>query len=282
MSGLSTAELEELSRVAAEVAREAAALVLTGWRSRPDVRLKHPKDLVTEWDLRSEALIVERLRARAPFPVLGEEGGLMGSVADEAAGGPASQPEDSLADYAGPTWVCDPIDGTTNFAHGHPIWCVSIGLMQGGAPLAGAVAAPTLSADWRGYLGGPALRSGEPARVSRTQELGQALIATGFPPDRERAPDNNFESFERVKRRARAVRRCGSAALDLCFVADGTYDGYWERRVCVWDLAAAAAVHRAAGGELTALSGGPVKLEQGHVLATNGRIHAELLSVLSA
>ncbi|MBX3182894.1 MAG: inositol monophosphatase [Polyangiaceae bacterium] len=274
MSGLSTVELRELSEVAAEVAREAAALVLTGWRSRPDVRLKHPKDLVTEWDLRSEALIVERLGARAPFPVLGEEGGLMGSMAD----GPA----DSTADRSGPTWVCDPIDGTTNFAHGHPIWCVSIGLMQGGAPLVGAVAAPTLATDWRGYVGGPALRSGEPVRVSATQELGQALIATGFPPDRERAPDNNFASFERVKRRARAVRRCGSAALDLCFVADGTYDGYWERRVCVWDLAAAAAVHLGAGGELTALSGGPVKLEQGHVLATNGRIHAELLSVLSA
>ncbi len=257
-------ELAELCAIATQVAAEAADLVLSAWRTRPEISKKQPKDLVTEWDLKSEQLILKRLGELAPFAVLAEESGLSG-----------------VGDASAPKWVCDPIDGTTNFAHGHPIWCVSIGLMQGDEPLCGAVVAPTIHTTWSGFKGGGAKRNDESVQVSRVGVLADALLATGFPPERDRAPYNNFESFERIKKRALAVRRCGSAAMDLCFVADGTYDGYWERRVHVWDLAAAAAIQLAAGGRLTALGGGPARLERGHVLATNGLVHDELLGLLA-
>lgn len=264
MAPPSSIELAELSAIATQVAAEAADLVLGAWRTRPEVSKKRPKDLVTEWDVKSEQLILKRLAELAPYAVLAEESGLTGE-----------------ADVAAPTWVCDPIDGTTNFAHGHPIWCVSIGLMYGDEPLCGAVVSPTIRTTWSGYKGGGAKRNGEAVQVSRTSVLAEALLATGFPPERDRAPYNNFESFERIKKRALAVRRCGSAAMDLCFVADGTYDGYWERRVHVWDLAAAAAIQLAAGGRLSALDGGPPRLERGHVLGTNGMVHDELLGLLA-
>lgn len=264
MAPPSSRELAELCVIATQVAAEAADLVLGAWRTRPEISKKRPKDLVTEWDLKSEQLILKRLAELAPYAVLAEESGLTGA-----------------ADEAAPRWVCDPIDGTTNFAHGHPIWCVSIGLMYGDEALCGAVVAPTIRTTWSGYKGGGAKRNDEQVAVSRTSVLAEALLATGFPPERGRAPYNNFQSFERIKKRALAVRRCGSAAMDLCFVADGTYDGYWERRVHVWDLAAAAAIQQAAGGRLTALDGGPARLERGHVLGTNGLIHQPLLDLLA-
>ena len=117
--------------------------------------------------------------------------------------------------------------------------------------------------------------------MSETSEIEQALVATGFPYDRSRAPDDNFGSFVRVKRVAQAVRRCGSAAVDLCLVADGTYDAYWERRLNAWDVAAGAAVVLSAGGKLTALDGGPVNLSVGHLIASNGHVHEALQGLLS-
>lgn len=263
---LSPAQLSELCSIAERVAIEAADVVLGAWRTRPEISKKQPKDLVTEWDLKSEQLILRRLAELAPFAVLAEESGLTDGAA---------------ADAADVRWVCDPIDGTTNFAHGHPIWCVSIGLMRGAEVLCGAVVAPTIATRWTGYAGGPAKRNAEVVQVSETIQLVDALVGTGFPPERDVAPYNNFATFERVKKQVRAVRRCGSAAMDLCFVADGTYDAYWERRVHVWDLAAAAAIHQAAGGQLSALDGSPAKLERGHVLASNGQIHAALLELLA-
>ncbi|MEB2312483.1 MAG: inositol monophosphatase family protein [Sorangiineae bacterium] len=250
---------EELARLAHEVAREAGALVLTGWRRHPRATLKARADLVTEYDLRSERLIRARLGERAPdLPI----------VAEEEGGEPAR----------GPTFYVDPLDGTTNFVHGHHFWAVSVGVLEGGEPVAGAVVAPALGVSWTGYRGGPALRDGAPCRVSATAALEDALVATGFPVDRARSPDDNFDSFVRVKRAAQGVRRCGAAAIDLCLVADGTYDGYWERRLHAWDLAAGAAVLLAAGGRVSALDGGPARLEVGHVIASNGLIHDALVA----
>ena len=251
---------QELARIALEVASEAGALLAKGWRTRPTAESKQSLvDLVTEWDLESERLIRERLAERAPgVPVVAEEhGGSRGS---------------------GPTFYCDPLDGTTNYVHGHPFWAVSIGVLDGATPVAGAVVAPSLGTTWVGW-GAQAERSGERCRVSSTTALGDALLATGFPPDRSQEPDNNFPAFTRVKRRCRGVRRCGSAAIDLCLVADGTYDGYWERRLHAWDVAAGAAIVLGAGGTLTALDGGPAKLEVGHLVASNGQIHQALLEL---
>lgn len=253
---------EELAQIAGVVAREAGALALASWRKRIAVAEKAARDLVTEADLASERLIRRRLSELAPeLPVVGEEEG-------GTAGGAR-------------VFYCDPIDGTTNYAHGHPIWSVSIGVMDGEEPLAGAVVAPALATEWLGWRGGVALRNGEPCHVSQTENIAQALIGTGFPRQRDREPDSNFASFVSVKRTCLGVRRCGSASIDLCFVADGTYDGYWERRLSTWDVAAGAAIVQAAGGRLSHLDGGPARLAEGHLLATNGRLHEPLRALIA-
>jgi myo-inositol-1(or 4)-monophosphatase len=246
--------------LALEVATAAATLLMSGYRQRPVPTKKAKHDLVTEFDLASEALIRERLSAATPD---------LGLIAEEGGG-----------EAKALSWYCDPLDGTTNFVHGHPFWCVSIGLLEQGTPVAGAVVAPALNLTWTGYQGGPALRSGAPCRVSETESLEDALCATGFPPDRRTAPGNNLDTFARVKKVVRGVRRCGSAAIDLCLVADGTYDAYWERRLNAWDLAAGAAMVLAAGGHITALEGGPVDLHVGQILASNGLIHQALQRVI--
>jgi myo-inositol-1(or 4)-monophosphatase len=253
--------LSELTRVALQAAEEAAALVLRGYRTGIASEEKARADLVTAYDLASERLLRERLRARTPeLPVVGEE---QGGTAD------------------GPTWYCDPIDGTTNFVHGHPFFCVSVGLMEQGRPLLGAVVAPALGTRWHGYVGGGAWRDQAPCRVSATRELSRALLATGFHPASLRSPPHdNLGSFASLLREARGIRRCGSAALDLCMVADGTYDAYWERALHAWDAAAGAALVLAAGGRLTDLRGGPAELSIGHIVASNGLVHDAVLALL--
>jgi len=255
------AEAQQLATIALRVAEEAAEIAAAGWRQRPAAAKKAPTDLVTEYDLRTERFIRTRLGELAPE---------VGIMAEEEGGSAGT----------GPVFYCDPIDGTTNFVHGHFFWAVSIGVIDAGVPIAGAVVAPSLHTSWMGWQGGRALRNGAPCGVSPTTRLGDALVATGFPPDRSREPDNNFSSFTRVKRAVRAVRRCGSAAIDCCLVADGTYDAYWERRLHVWDVAAGAAILLAAGGRLTALDGGPANLERGHVILSNGRVHDQLIPLV--
>ena len=267
---MSRGELSEAgyASLALEVATEAGALLRRGYRSRPTPTEKARRDLVTEFDLQSEALIVARLSAATPE---------LGLVAEE--GGGEAKPL---------SWFCDPLDGTTNFVHGHPFWAVSIGLLENGIPVAGAVVAPALGLSWVAHRGGAAKRSAlaanlpdEICHVSETSELEHALVGTGFPPDRQTAPQNNLDTFVRVKKVVRGVRRCGSAALDMCLVADGTYDAYWERRLNAWDLAAGAAMVLSAGGKLTALDGGPVDLTRGHLIASNGRVHGALQQLLA-
>jgi myo-inositol-1(or 4)-monophosphatase len=251
----------DLAKTALTVAREAGALALGSWRREISVSEKGLRDLVTEADIAAERVIRQRLLALTPdIPVVGEE-----------EGGDSDAPR---------VWYCDPIDGTTNYAHGHPIWAVSIGLMEGDISIAGAVVAPAIATEWVGWQGGVATRNGEPCRVSTTARIEDSLLATGFPRERERAPDNNFDSFVRVKKACRGVRRCGAAAVDLCFVADGTYDGFWERRLNAWDLAAGSAIVAAGGGRLSHLDGGPPRLGEGNIVATNGQIHDSLRSLL--
>jgi myo-inositol-1(or 4)-monophosphatase len=251
----------ELAGIALQVAEECAKIIVAGYRMRPAADKKGPVDLVTEFDLRSEQHLRNRLFELTPeIPLLAEERG--GSNVQELC------------------WYCDPLDGTTNFVHGHPFFAVSIGAMQGGVPTAGVVVAPVLNLTWVGYQNGLATRNGEPCEVSQTEVLDEALFATGFPLDRRHEPQNNFLAWASVKKQARGVRRCGSAAIDLCFVADGTYDGYWERSLHAWDLVAGAAIVLAAGGQVTALDGSAARLDIGNVVATNGRMHAPLLELL--
>ncbi|XXT18074.1 inositol monophosphatase family protein [Sorangium sp. So ce429] len=282
MSGRGPAELAELSGVALRVAEEAAALAQTGFRAGARVEEKGPHDLVTEFDRASEALIIARLGALTPgIAVVGEEQSASGATSARG----------------GLVWYVDPIDGTTNFVHGHPFWCVSIGLMDDDTPVAGAVVAPALGLRWTGFrprdpqppgagpelpaTAGEARRNGERCAVSTTASLQHAMVATGFPPVRDRAPDNNFDAFITVKRNAQAVRRCGSAAMDLCMVADGTYDAYWERRLHAWDVAAGSAIVRGAGGIITSLDGGLPDYHAGNIVASNGLVHAPIVALFS-
>jgi len=208
-------------------------------------------------------LIRELLAKRTPqIAIVGEEGG-----------GTRSE---------GLTWYCDPIDGTVNFAHGHPCFSVSIGLLDRGSPVAGAVVAPAMGLEWHGAAGQGAQRNGAPCYVSTNAEFSDSLLATGFSPVMRRAgaPEDNLAAFCRVMPHVRDIRRCGSAALDLCLVADGTYDAYWERKLSPWDTMAGAALVLAAGGKLTNLLGGPVDYSIGYLIASNGHVHDALLELV--
>jgi myo-inositol-1(or 4)-monophosphatase len=252
--------LAELTQIALEAADEAAALVMSGFRSGVAHTEKARSDLVTRFDVESEQLLRARLTERTGLPVVGEE-----------EGGRAS----------GPTWYLDPIDGTTNYVHGHPFFCVSVGLLDGGEPLAGAVVAPALHTRYHGHRGGGAFRDRTPIRVSATRELSQALLATGFHPASQwQPPHDNLGSFGALLPQCRGIRRCGSAALDACMVADGTYDAYWERKLSIWDCAAAAAIALAAGARITNLAGGPVELSIGHLVVSNGHVHDAIVAAL--
>ncbi len=254
-------ELAELRDATLSIASEAAALVMTGYRNPGAIQKKGRIDLVTDYDMRSEALILERLTRLCPGDTL---------IAEETRQGQAS----------GRAWYVDPIDGTTNFAHGHPFFCVSIGLYDGAQPLLGVIHAPALGVVWSCAAGMGAFRNAVACHVSETSALSEALLATGFPYDRATSPDNNFTEFTTIKRLSRGVRRCGSAALDLAFVADGTYDGYWEQKLKAWDMAAGAALVKEAGGHLTDYAGGAGDPRNGQLIATNGHIHRELLDVV--
>ena len=190
---LGTFDFPALLGAALEAAREAAALVQTGWRNHPTAAHKRARvDLVTQFDRRSETLLRERLTRTTPFPVVGEEeGGRRASESERA------------------TWFVDPLDGTTNFVHGHPFWCVSLGLVAGSTPLLGVVVAPSLHVEWTAVPGSPPLRNGVPCAVSDVALLEDALLATGFPYDRRTNPDNNFDAFVAIKKKCQAVRRCG-------------------------------------------------------------------------
>ena len=269
MSGIATMkEREELLAIALDVARQAAKIVEKGWRRgvRPDH--KGRVDLVTEFDRKSEDFLREALHAKTKFSVVGEEGG----AEPDAVGGP--------------TWYVDPIDGTTNFVHGHPFYCVSVGLVDGAESILGAIVAPALACEWKGIAGlhdspGISLRNGEPCRVSDADRFVDSLLATGFPYEGRDGPNSNFEAFVSIKKQCQAVRRCGSAALDMCLVADGTYDGYWERGLKPWDVAAGAAIVRAAGGRLSLYDASDLDVRRGEVIATNGKIHAALIDALA-
>ena len=246
------------------VARGSAAILMEGYRRPVEVEHKGPIDLVTRWDRASEDALRAALGRAFPGVAL---------VAEESAAGGAPE---GLALWA------DPLDGTTNFVHGHPFFAVSIALADGPELLAGAVVAPALGHAWHAARGHGAWRDGAPCRVSATAALDRALLATGFPYDNATNPLDNFAEFAALTRRSRGVRRCGAAALDLCLTADGTFDGYWERFLKPWDLAAGALVVREAGGRTSDLSGGAEDFRAGWMVASNGRVHDALVAALAA
>jgi myo-inositol-1(or 4)-monophosphatase len=263
--------------IARQVAAEASAFLrgAAGNVGRIDTKTS-VKDLVTEWDRRTEDLIRGRLQALTPaVPLLGEEGG---AWVPEAVPGGAPAGRGQTHDR----WLIDPIDGTVNFAHGLPIFAVSIALERRGRPLAGAVYAPALGWEFYGHRGGGAFLNGERLAVSQVPSLERALLTTGFPYDRATNPDNNFDRWEHFQRRAGACRRLGAASLDLCLVARGTFDGYWENQLHPWDIAAGIVLVEEAGGRVTSFSGGPLRMSDGETVASNGIIHDAILAELAS
>jgi myo-inositol-1(or 4)-monophosphatase len=255
-----SADLLEVARIAVRAATE----LLAGARVS-DIRTKsNPRDLVTEWDLRAEERIRAVLEEHAPgIPVLGEEAG-------QGAGA-----------TTGLRWLVDPIDGTVNFAHGLPLWTIAIALEDTEGVQVGVVSAPLLGWWFEASRGGGAHDgTGAPLAVSQIARIDQALLTTGFPYDRATHPVNNFAEWEHLQRRAGACRRLGCASLDLCVVARGWLDGYWERRLQPWDIAAGALIVREAGGTVTNTTGGAFDPHAGEVVASNGAIHDELIAEL--
>lgn len=251
--------------IALEAARAARQILAGAADDIGEIRTKgSPRDLVTDWDHRSEEVIRRHLTEATPeIPILGEEGGETGGGGDLL-------------------WLIDPIDGTVNFTHGLPLWGVCVSLERRGEPVVGVVLAPAMGWEFHAWQGGGAFMNGEPISVSRVTALADSMLATGFPYDRATNPANNFREWEHFQRTAGACRRLGAASLDLCMVARGWLDGYWETRLKPWDLSAGAIIVREAGGTVTGIDGGPFVSASGHAVASNGAIHNEILDQLAA
>lgn len=225
-------------------------------------KLGQETNLVTEVDRASEALIKERIRAKYPgHAILGEESGGTLSGAETV-------------------WIIDPLDGTTNFTHGLPIYGVSIGVQHRGELVAGVVYDPSQEELFSAEKGSGAFLNGQPLRVSGQSSIGESLLVTGFPYNIRENPFNAVEHFTAFLMQAQAVRRLGSAALDLCYVAAGRFDGFWEVALNSWDMAAGMLCVREAGGLVTNFRGKEMKVSGRDLLATNGKIHEAMMAVL--
>jgi myo-inositol-1(or 4)-monophosphatase len=240
------------------IAREAGALLMHYFHQHLKIEYKGEADLVTAADRASEVLIRERIAALWPgHDVLGEEQGL----------------SDRGSEYR---WYVDPLDGTTNFAHGYPVFCVSMGLEHKGRRIAGVVYDPTRDELFSAELGRGAWLNGEAIRVSKTGSVKESLLATGFP-SQKRHKNPNIYFYHQITLHSHGVRRAGSAALDLCNVACGRYDGFWEFNLNPWDTAAGVLIVEEAGGRVTRFDGSGFEIDSRETLASNGVIHAALL-----
>ena len=240
-----------------DLARQAGGLLMSFF-GKVTIEYKGDADLVTKADRASESLIVEHVRQRWPdHDLIGEEG---------------SRTETG-SDYR---WYIDPLDGTTNFAHGYPVFCVSLGLDFRGERIAGVVYDPNRDEMFAAAKRSGTTLNGKPARVSKTPRLQESLIATGFPSHkRHKNPNINF--YHQLTLRSHGVRRAGSAALDLCYVACGRYDAFWEFNLNPWDTAAGVLIVQEAGGTVTNFSGQPFSIDSRQVMASNTILHDELL-----
>jgi len=254
--------MENYLDVAVDIAREAGSLLAQLSNQPHEISYKRKSDIVTEADRRSEAMITERLRRQFPDHAI---------VAEEGGG------KQTGSDYC---WYVDPLDGTTNFAHGFPVYCVTLALAYRDEVIAGVVYDPNREELFSAERGSGAYLNGEQISVSQTANLSESLLGTGFPPFASNH-DLNLEFFFKFTHLSHGIRRAGAAALDLCSVAVGRFEGFWELKLNPWDKAAGSLVVTEAGGRVTDLAGGPFSLHRDEIFASNGLIHEPMLEVFS-
>jgi myo-inositol-1(or 4)-monophosphatase len=255
-----------LRDAAVEMARAAGAVLREGYGQAHRPERKGRIDLVTEYDRRSERLLLEAISGRFPdHAVLAEESG---ASAQGAGAAPVR-------------WLVDPLDGTTNFAHNYPFFCVSVAAEADGQLVAGAVYDPVRDELFSAAAGEGATLNGGPIRVSDIERVEDALLVTGFPYDVREHPERSLPLFEAFLMRAQGIRRDGSAALNLCYLAAGRFDGFWEGHLSPWDMAAGVLMVGEAGGRVTDYAGGEFRLERLQILASNGRLHQEMQGILA-
>jgi len=259
-------QLQVYLDVATEAVLAAGTVLQDYFGNLDDVEEKgRPGDLVTIADKTAEAKILDVLQRHVPsHQILTEETGKLGNLESEF------------------LWAIDPLDGTTNYAHQYPIAAVSVGLMLAGQPIAGAIYDPFRQELFRAAQGLGATRNRRPIRVSTTSQLHKSLLVTGFAYDRQQTADQNYAEFCYLTHLTQGVRRSGSAAMDLAYVACGRFDGYWERGLSPWDITAGIILLQEAGGQVTAYDSSPFEMSSGRILATNGQIHADLSQALQS
>jgi myo-inositol-1(or 4)-monophosphatase len=256
--------MEDFKKIATKGAHEAGSILKKNLGQIKKIDYKGEVNLVTEIDQLSEKIITKIINDRYPdHEILAEESGA----------------KKSTSPYR---WIIDPLDGTTNYAHGYPYFCVSIALEKEAKILLGVVYNPILDELFLAEKGKGAYLNGAKIQVSTTNELTRSLLATGFPYDIRESSINNLNNFNRFALKAQAIRRAGSAALDLCYVAMGRFDGFWELKLCPWDTAAGALMVTEAGGRVTDFKGNEFSIYSGdnETLASNSKIHKEMLGVL--
>jgi myo-inositol-1(or 4)-monophosphatase len=256
--------MREFRTFAVDAAREAGAFLRARFRGTHTVYYKGEINIVTEEDRLSEDMIVSRIRKRFPgHDILTEE----------------SPGVDRGADHR---WIIDPLDGTTNYAHGYPVFCVSIALEKEGDTVLGVIYNPMLHELFVAEKHKGAFLNRRRLSVSQTLLLSRSLLATGFPYDIRRSANNNVNYFIGMASKARAIRRAGSAALDLAYVAAGRFDGFWELKLHPWDTAAASLMVREAGGTVSDISGNPYQFSSSGIVASNGHVHRAMLRLLQS
>lgn len=255
-------QIRTLVDFAEKTAREAGAILKKGFNQSYKIKYKGRIDPVTEFDLKSEQFIINQIKKRYPeHGILSEEG------SDKKAIEPFR-------------WIIDPLDGTVDFAHGFPVYCVSIGVEYMGRSVAGAVYDPERNECFTAGAGLGARLNGKKIKVTTEKKLQRALLATGFSYSIATAKRNNLGLFARMAKEAQGIRRLGSAALDLCWVACGRLDGFWELHLHPWDTAAAILVVSEAGGKVTRFDGLAYSIFDDEILASNGHLHSAMKNVL--
>ena len=255
-------DLHNIKEVARDAALKAGKLLNDRLGEKLEICFKGEIDLVTEMDLAAEKLIVGTIHTAYPdAEILTEEEGLLGV-------------------HSGSRWIVDPLDGTTNYAHGYPVFCVSIAYESNGEVIYGVIYDPTRDELFSAERGLGATLNGESIQISDTSELDKSLLCTGFPYDIRHDPLNNIDCFAKMALSAQAIRRDGSAALNLCYLAMGRFDGFWELKLKPWDMAAGALIVKEAGGEISCVRPGQFNIYNQDILASNGKIHQAMQDVL--